>query len=451
VDLNALVRKYSKEGPRYTSYPTAPFWTESCGENVYREKLRSQSCAPLALYCHIPFCESLCYYCGCNIQIVKDKKRSLSYLEALLREIETVAGLLGEERELSQISWGGGTPTFLSTKELEKLYGALASHFKILPDAEVSIEIDPRVTSVEQLEMLRELGFNRVSLGVQDFNPKVQEAVNRVQPREMTAEMLERCRALGFMGINFDLIYGLPYQTLSTFEETVQALISIKPDRVALYHYAHLPSLRSHQKILEDLESPSPETRVRIFTMAYQTLIEHGYRPIGMDHFALETDELYRSLNRGTLYRNFMGYTVKKSPSLLGIGASSIGELEGSYFQNVREARAYEERISKTGLATFRGCRLTEDDRKRKWVIQRLMCRFEVSHSEFEKEFESSFREYFSEDLILLEPFYQEGLVEARNGGIVVTSLGRLFIRNIAMVFDTYLKLPRESIYSKTV
>jgi len=377
MDLAALICKYSTSGPRYTSYPTAPQWQEQVSEKHYREELgkgfSKKSDEELALYVHIPFCEQLCYYCGCNIQVTKDHSRSKSYLEALLREVEIVAQELGSQKVLSQISWGGGTPTFFSVEEIERLHRGILKHFSVAPSAEISIEIDPRVTSDEQLSTLRNLGFNRASLGVQDFNEAVQRAVNRLQSAEMTQKMLQTCHGLGFSGVNFDLIYGLPLQTFDTFSKTVEDVIRIKPDRIALYNYAHLPSLRPHQKILEKMKMPDAEERVSIFTHAYEALLAAGYRSIGMDHFALETDEMFVALKDGRLYRNFMGYTVKKGAGLLGIGASAIGESENCYFQNTRETRSYEERIQQTGLASLRGCLLSQDDKERKWVIQSLM------------------------------------------------------------------------------
>jgi oxygen-independent coproporphyrinogen-3 oxidase len=453
--LVELIRKYSTSGPRYTSYPTAPQWKEEVNEEAYRRELHegfSGSNEELAMYVHIPFCEQLCYYCGCNIQITKDHGRSQAYLEALLREIKEKARLLGKQRRLSQISWGGGTPSFLTVSEIEKLQKGILDHFSLAPGAEVSIEIDPRVTSDEQLEVLQSVGFNRASLGVQDFNEQVQKAVNRIQSAEMTQKMLKTCHALGFSGVNFDLMYGLPLQTIQTFQKTIEDVIRIRPDRIALYNYAHLPSLRPHQKILEKLKMPAAEERVEIFTLAYEALISAGYRSIGMDHFALETDEMFQSLLDGRLYRNFMGYSVKKGAGLLGVGASAIGESQNAYFQNVREAKNYEERVEKTGLATLRGCLLTDDDRERKWTIQSLMCQFRLDAKEFEERFKKPFEEKYGWELSQLGDFFKEGILEGNTQSMKVTNLGRLFVRNVAMIFDAYLKNPNQkATYSKTV
>jgi oxygen-independent coproporphyrinogen III oxidase len=454
MGLTELVAKYSVPGPRYTSYPTAPQWTEAWGEEEYRERLRSPSSTlerdPLALYVHIPFCESLCYYCGCNIQITHDHSRSSAYVKALLKELETLAGLLQTRKVLSQVAWGGGTPTFLSLEEIRLLQEGIRKHFSIDPKAEISIEIDPRVTSKAQLELLRELGFNRVSLGVQDFDIQVQKAVNREQSAEMTEDMLNFCRTLGFTGINFDLIYGLPHQSLESFHRTVDKVLEIRPDRIALYNYAHLPSLRPHQKILEKFPMPEANTRLEIFVSAYERLIEGGYRSIGMDHFALPSDELSLAADQGKLYRNFMGYTVKRGAGLLGVGASAIGEFGGGFFQNVRETKLYEERVAKTGLAAFRGCLLSDEDQRRQWIIQALMCGFTLSFDDFEKRFGKRFEELYENEWKKLEPLREDGIVDWDSHGIHVSQMGRLFVRNVAMQFDAYLQ-EASTAFSKTL
>lgn len=453
--LIELIRKYSTSGPRYTSYPTAPQWSEEITEKDYRQELTKDFAEPseeLALYVHIPFCEQLCYYCGCNIQISQDHSRSAHYVDALIREVEQTAELLGKKRKLSQISWGGGTPTFLTLEELQRLQKATLSCFELGSEAEISIEIDPRKTSDEQLKLLREIGFNRASLGVQDFNSDVQKAVNRIQSAEMTEQMLKTCHYLGFTGVNFDLMYGLPLQTLETFQKTIEEVIKIRPDRIALYNYAHLPHLIPHQKIFEKFAMPDAEERVAIFSYAYDALLKSGYRSIGMDHFALETDEMYQALLDGRLYRNFMGYSVKKGAGMIGVGASAIGESRHSYFQNVRKAKDYEDRISQTGLSTLRGCHLTQDDKERKWVIQSLMCQFRLDSAEFETVFKKSFENKFENELQQLDGFFEEGILEGSLNSMKVTSLGRLFVRNVAMVFDAYWgKTSQKATYSKTV
>jgi oxygen-independent coproporphyrinogen-3 oxidase len=454
MGLTELIKKYSTSGPRYTSYPTAPQWIESLKIEAYREQLKKSFTGksdPIALYVHIPFCEALCYYCGCNIQITKDHSRSEIYINALIRELQTVASIIGTRQTLSQISWGGGTPTFLTCQEIEKLHRATLELFDVAPGAEVSIEIDPRVTSREQLSTLRGLGFNRVSLGVQDFNDNVQKAINRIQSVELTGDMLRFCRQIGFEGINFDLIYGLPLQTRESFHRTLEQVIALRPDRIALYNYAHLPSLRPHQKIMDKFSRPDSEDRLAIFTDGYTQFTENGYRSIGMDHFALETDELFLALERETLYRNFMGYTVKRGAGMIGIGASAIGEVGGNYFQNIRETKAYEESIALEGLAAFRGCLLTVDDEQRKWIIQQLMCRFVLRFDEYRNRFGQDFQTQFKNEIHLLQSFKEEGILTVDEKAITVTDLGRLFIRNVAMIFDAYLARPSSATYSGTL
>jgi oxygen-independent coproporphyrinogen III oxidase len=453
MGLKELIVKYSKPGPRYTSYPTAPQFNEATGESAYRQHLANckSDDNPIALYVHIPFCETLCYYCGCNIVITKDHPAGISYVDYLVKEIEQVASLTGGKKRIAQISWGGGTPTFLASDELRKLYKAIRDHFSLTANAEVSIEVDPRVTREEQLKTLSELGFNRISLGVQDFSEPVQKAVNRIQSAKMTQDMLLYSRKLGFKGINFDLMYGLPFQTLASFEATIDEVVRIKPDRIALYNYARLPNMIKHQVILEKFPMPAAEERVDIFLLAYQKLLSAGYRAIGMDHYALETDEMYVASNDGRLYRNFMGYTVQKGTDLIGVGASAIGEVRSGFFQNVKEIKAYKQGIDNQGLATWRGCELSEADKRRKWVIQALMCRFDFSFAAFTKQFSDDAKVYFSDELTRLDEFYAEGILERYDQGIRVTPLGRLFVRNVAMIFDAYLKLPQKVTYSRTV
>lgn len=452
MDLTSLIEKYSRPGPRYTSYPTAPQWIEAVGPEAYRERLRRVSPeAPLALYVHVPFCESLCYYCGCNIKITHDHGVASPYVSTLLDEAGLVARELGRRQKVNQLSLGGGTPTFLSPDEMTLLIEGLQDRFECLPDAEVSIEVDPRATTEAHLTRLRALGFNRISLGVQDFDPEVQRAVNRVQTAEMTASMVRRCRDLGFAGINLDLIYGLPFQNEGRFAATVETVLAIRPDRIALYNYAHLPKMIPHQRILEQYPLPDAGLRVRLFELAYRRLLEAGYVAIGMDHFALASDELAKAALSGALYRNFMGYTVKRAPGLIGLGASAIGEIEGGFFQNVREVPRYESTVREGGLATFRGCLLTDEDARRKWIIQSLMCRFEIPYARYREAFGEEFRGRYAPEREALAGLFEDSLLEETESGIRVTPLGRLFVRNAAMAFDEYLGSARKATFSKTV
>lgn len=455
MDLRSLIGKYSQSGPRYTSYPTAPNWNEATREEAYKEALagvgRKAADQATAVYIHIPFCENLCYYCGCNIQITKDHSRSRSYLESLKAEIAIAAAAIGRRVALSQVSLGGGTPTFFSPEEIEELWNALRSHFDLEPGAEVSIEIDPRVTTEAHMQTLARLGFNRVSLGVQDFDPKVQKAIHREQTAKQTADILNSAKAKGFRGINFDLIYGLPYQGLAQFSDTIDQVVAMAPDRIALYNYARLPAMIPHQKIIDALPMPDAAERVEIFLKAYDALVGNGYRAIGMDHFARADDELASAIDQGTLYRNFMGYTVKREGDLLGFGCSAIGEVSGGFFQNERSAKVYEDQIAKGQLATFRGCVMSPDDLQRKWIIQSLMCGFELLPAKFQAVFQLDLKTEFAAEWALLKGFEQDGLLAPTKDGYRVTDMGRLFIRNIAMTFDAYLKTPQKVKFSSTV
>lgn len=451
MDLKALVAKYSVAGPRYTSYPTAPQWSSAVKEDVYRHRLASRPKGKtLGVYVHLPFCESLCYYCGCNIQITHDKSRSARYVDHVLRELDAVASALPETVGLSQMSWGGGTPTFLTVSEIEKLFQAIAARFPVTADADVSVEVDPRVTTDAQLETMRRLGFNRVSFGVQDFDPKVQETVHRIQPAAMTERMLAKCRGLGYRGINFDLIYGLPYQTPATFEKTLDRLLEMRPDRIALYNYARLPDMIPHQKILEKHPMPEADERLTLFARAYERLLGAGYVAIGMDHFALADDDLGQAVTNGTLFRNFMGYVVKRSEELLGLGASAIGEVNGAFFQNVKSPKEYEDTVERTGLATLRGLVLSDDDHRRRWIVQGLMCEFDVDFAAYAARFGEDFRQTYAREIERLAPLVADGLLVVDTKRIRVTDLGRLFVRNAAMAFDAYLEQSTLR-YSKTV
>ena len=453
MDLKSLIHKYSMSGPRYTSYPTAPQWTADVTHDQYESHLggdQVQDRRNMGLYIHLPFCESLCYFCGCNIQITSDKSRSHPYVNAVTKELSLVSAKLKSRCQLSQIHWGGGTPTFLSLDEIQRLYEVIQQEFDIDPDADISIEVDPRVTSEEQLALLADLGFNRISLGVQDFAHKVQKAINRIQPEEMTRKMLEQCRKLGFKGINFDLIYGLPFQSLSSFEKTIDSVIAMRPSRIALYNYARLPEMLKHQVILEKFPMPEAEERVDIFLMAYEKLSAAGYGAIGMDHFATRDDELFSAIDRGELYRNFMGYVAKKSGDLLGVGVSAIGEVGGGFFQNEKKVQAYEQKIGRGELTTVRGKFLSDDDKQRKWLIQKIMCQFEIPFAGFKKKFGISFEEKFADVLAELPEFESDGILKSVATGYEVTELGRMFVRNVAMKFDAYLQKSPVT-YSKTV
>src|SRR5271156_5671365 len=438
---DAILEKYNRPGPRYTSYPTAPVWKDDFGPDDL-EKYYAQADAdatPVSLYMHIPFCESLCLFCACTVSIQKDKNVAIPYLDALKREIDHVGRQVSMRRPVIQFHWGGGTATYWSGAQMEALFGHTRERFSFTPDAEIGIEVDPRVTSRKQLESLRRLGFNRLSMGIQDFQPKVQEAIHRVQPYEMTRDLIVASRELGYDSINIDLIYGLPYQTAESFRATIEKALTLKPDRVAMFSYAHVPWLKKQQGSFE-AHLPEGMEKFRIFRAGLEKFLSAGYLYIGMDHFALPGDELAIAQQNRTLHRNFQGYTTKAGADLYGMGVSAISSIGEAYAQNRREVPAYESSVAERGIATMRGYRLSPDDRLRRAVISRLLCHTVIPKSEIEKEFAISFDEYFAPELVRLEEFRAENLITLSRDEIRVTALGRIFIRNVAMTFDRYLR-----------
>lgn len=449
-----LLHRYNVPGPRYTSYPTAPVWREDFGPAEYENALaesQGPSAAPLSLYVHLPFCESLCYFCACTVVITGNHSVEGSYLSALEKEIAWISERAGRDRRVVQLQWGGGTPTYFSSEGLERLAGALRRAFHFAHDAEVGVEVDPRVTSREQLETLRRLGFNRLSLGVQDFDGDVQRAINRIQPYDATRQLVEAARGLGFDGINMDLIYGLPHQSPASFAKTVEAVLAIGPDRLAVYSYANVPWLKKHQKLLEPA-LPDEGTKFEIFRSALERFTAAGFEYIGMDHFARPDDELARARRDRTLHRNFQGYTTKAGTDLIGFGMSAIGSIGAAYVQNRRELLPYQEAVERGGPAVFRGFHLSQDDRLRRAVIGNLLCHGVVVKREIEAGYAIAFDEYFAEALERLAPCAEDGLVEVSRLEIRATQLGRVFLRNLAMPFDAYLNASAERpVFSRTL
>jgi oxygen-independent coproporphyrinogen-3 oxidase len=452
---DATLEKYNRPGPRYTSYPTAPVWKEDFGpddlESFYARA--DKEATPLSLYMHIPFCENLCLFCACNVSIQKDKKVAIPYLEALKREIEHVSQRVSQNRTVIQFHWGGGTPTYLTPAQMEDLFGHARQRFTFAPDAEIGIEIDPRVTGRAHLESLRRLGFNRLSMGIQDFHPKVQETIHRVQPYELTRDLIVTARELGFESLNVDLIYGLPYQTAESFQDTIDKTLSLAPDRVAMFSYAHVPWLKKQQGSFAE-HLPEGMEKFRIFRAGLERFLGAGYLYIGMDHFARPGDELAVAQRNRTLHRNFQGYTTKAGAELYGMGVSAISSIGGAYAQNRREVPAYQQTIGTRGIATMRGYRLSEDDLLRRAVIGRLLCHTVIPKHEIERDFSIHFDEYFAPELQRLEEARDEGLVVLDPEEIRVTPLGRIFIRNVAMAFDRYLheqQMDQRPLFSKTL
>jgi oxygen-independent coproporphyrinogen-3 oxidase len=409
--------------------------------------------APVSLYMHIPFCESLCLFCACNVIIQKDKAVAPPYLGVLKRELERISRSVSKERSVVQFHWGGGTPTYLTPAQIEDLFGATREGFNFAADAEIGIEVDPRVTSPDHLETLRRLGFNRLSMGIQDFHPDVQKAIHRIQPFEMTRDLIATARSLGFDSINVDLIYGLPHQTPERFGHTVEQILELAPDRVALFSYAHVPWLKKQQGAFVAF-LPEGMQKFEIFRTGMLKFLGAGYLYIGMDHFAKPGDELAVSQRNRTLHRNFQGYTTKAGADLYGMGVTAISGIQDAYAQNHRDLPSWEKAVADRGIATMRGYHLSADDRLRRSVISRLLCHTIVIKDEVSREFDIDFDEYFADELRRLEPSRDDGLVLLEHGEIRTTWLGRIFIRNLAMIFDPYLErqqLAAKPLFSKTL
>jgi len=450
-----LLRRYNVPGPRYTSYPTAPVWREGFGpqeyENVLAESREKERPAPLSLYLHLPFCEHLCYFCACTVVISGNHSVEESYLATIEREIAWVSARAGSDRQVIQLHWGGGTPTYFSPERAGRLAGRLREAFRFAPDAEVSVEIDPRVTSREHLAVLREMGFNRVSMGVQDFDPTVQKAVNRIQSAEQTADLVAAARELGYGGINMDLIFGLPHQTPESFSRTIDRVLAIGPDRLAVYSYANVPWMKKHQKLLEP-KLPSEREKFEIFRTALSRFTESGYEYIGMDHFARPDDELSLARRNRTLHRNFQGYTTKAGTDLLGLGMSAIGAIGDAFVQNRRDLPGYRSAVESSGSAAFRGFRLSLDDRLRREIIASMLCHGVVEIPEIEAKYGIRFGEYFADALERLGACAADGLVQISATELAATPLGRVFLRNLAMPFDAYLPAQLEKpVFSRTL
>jgi oxygen-independent coproporphyrinogen-3 oxidase len=456
VDLS-LLKKYDRPGPRYTSYPTAPLFNASFTAKDFRGEIVAtnspDAASDISLYFHFPFCDTLCYFCGCTMMITRDRNRIEEYNRYLKKEIDLVAPLMAEQRKIVQVHWGGGTPTHLSPGQIRDVGGRIMSSFRVASDAEMSVEIDPREMNREHLEALRNVGFNRMSMGVQDFDRRVQEAVNRVQPEAMTLAVYAWARDLGFHSINLDLIYGLPFQTLASFETTLRKVIACGPDRIAVFNYAHVPWLKPHQRLIHPEDLPTPEQKLQLLKMTIELLCSNGYEYIGMDHFAKPDDELARAQQDKTLYRNFQGYSTKSGADLYGFGMSSISHFQNSYAQNSKNLFDYYRALDSGTLATHLGYRMTDDDRIRKYVIMRLMCDLELQTAAVEERFGIGFKEYFGGSLQSLEPFVADGLVTVTPDGISIVGAGRLLLRNIAMCFDAYLDAMTKTkpIFSRTV
>ncbi len=453
----SLLRRFDKPGPRYTSYPPAPVFSEKYTVEDYLNDVEANnrsSSVPLSLYIHIPFCDTLCYFCGCTTIITKNRERVTRYLQFLKTEIELLSKYINQQREVIQIALGGGTPSYLTPAEIEELFTILKHNFRISDDAEISVELDPRELTYEQIRAFIKSGVNRFSIGVQDFNETVQRAVNRLQPKELTIQTMQWIQSFEIDNINFDLIYGLPFQTAESFSKTIDEVIELSPRRIAIFNFAYVPWLKPHQNLLPVEFLPSADLKLQLLQIAVSKLNKAGYFYIGMDHFAKPDDELTLEQQRKKLQRNFQGYTTKSGTDLYGIGMSAISHFGSTYSQNTKDINKYEELLKNNRLPVSRGYRMTYDDEIRKYVIMHLMCDMELSIPDVEQKYNIHFRTYFSEALEQLREFIELELVMLDDTTIRVSEHGRYVIRNIAMCFDAYLEQLTKSakpLYSRTI
>jgi oxygen-independent coproporphyrinogen-3 oxidase len=459
IDLTKF-RKYDRPGPRYTSYPTAPQFNDNFkAEQFLNEIIKTnygENLPDLSLYFHLPYCDTLCYFCGCNMIITRNRDRVGEYTRYLKKEMDLLRSYLLPERKVIQLHWGGGTPTHLNPDEIADLASFINVSFNFRESApggsENSCEIDPRGLTREHLEALHSNGFNRISMGVQDFNEKVQKYVNRIQPEDITRQTVQWVRELGFKSINLDLIYGLPFQTVESFADTVEKIIDISPDRIAVFNYAHVPWMKKHMALIHQEDLPAPEIKLDILKTTIEQLTGAGYVFIGMDHFAKPDDDLSIALKEKKLYRNFQGYSTNADADLYAFGITGISQLQNVYAQNYKTEREYFKVLDEETLPTVRGYQLTDDDRIRRFIIMRLMCDFELNFAQVEEKFKINFKDYFSGGLNNLSELEQDELVEVTGKGIKVKDMGRLLIRNIAMNFDGFIERKEDTAkYSRTV
>jgi oxygen-independent coproporphyrinogen-3 oxidase len=454
VDLD-LVQKYNVPGPRYTSYPPAPQFSDKVTWPEVAAKIGQarESRRGLSLYFHIPFCESLCWYCGCTTVITTQREKGALYLDYLDKEMQQMSARLDPKRQVVQLHWGGGTPTFLTPDEIRRLGQSIRKYFNFAPDMEAGVEIDPRRLTGDHVAALREVGFNRASIGVQDFNPAVQAAVHRIQPRELTERTMAWARAAGFPSINLDLIYGLPYQTVESFDKTLEEIIKMGPDRLAVFSYAHVPWMKPAQKILEqEAALPSAKTKLSILKLVIEKLtLDDRYTYIGMDHFARPSDELAVAQRQKTLQRNFQGYSTKGGADIYAFGMSAISQADGVYWQNIKDLPGYCAALDSGREPFAKGYLLSSDDKIRRHTIMRLMCDMSLDFAGLSKDLGLDFAAYFAPELNSMTDLEQDGLLRRQDDGLVVNEVGRLFIRNIAMRFDRYLPAAKERRFSKTI
>ncbi|MDZ8036103.1 MULTISPECIES: oxygen-independent coproporphyrinogen III oxidase [unclassified Nostoc] len=447
-----LIQKYDTRAPRYTSYPPATELSETFTETDFKAAIAAsnQRKTPMSLYFHIPFCQSACYFCGCNTVISNNKNIAKPYVESLVEDIKNTAALIDSDRKVLQIHWGGGTPNYLERHQVEFLWKNINRYFNIDPQAEISIEINPRYIDKNYIFFLRKIGFNRISFGIQDFNRQVQVAVNRVQPEEMLFDVMSWIKEAKFESVNVDLIYGLPYQTRETFQETLKKTIELDPDRIVVFNFAYVPWLKPTQKNIPQEALPPAQEKLEILKMTIEELTNNQYLFIGMDHFAKTNDELAIAQRNGTLKRNFQGYTTHAETELFGFGATSISMLEDAYAQNHKELKDYYQTLAASSLPISKGIKLTQNDIIRRDVIMSIMSHFQLHKQDIENKYHISFDEYFSEELEALKPLEADGLVSLSKNQIQITDIGRLLVRNIAVIFDTHTRT-RETKFSRAI
>ncbi len=447
VDV-ALLKKYDRPGPRYTSYPTAPYFHPGIGPDEYIKQIqqgnRTVAQRELSLYVHLPFCDTLCYFCGCNMMVTQSRQKIEQYLDYLEKELHLLQAQLAPDRNLAHLQWGGGTPTHLSPAQIRRLGDLIHRAFTFTEGAEVGVEIDPRELTWEHMTALQAMGFNRCSIGVQDFDPRVQKAVNRIQPQAVTQQAITWARELGFKSVNIDLMYGLPFQTVASFEATLDRVLAFGPDRLAIFNYAHLPQQIKHQQLIQADWLPTPEQKLQLLKLSIEKLTDAGYVYIGMDHFAKPENELALAQQNGTLYRNFQGYSTHAGLELFALGMTGIGMLSTLYVQNYKTLREYYAALDEDRLPILRGVALTADDCLRREVITELMCNFTLKKAAIAAKYAIDFDAYFVAALEQLEPLQQDGLIDLGAEKLTVTPAGRLLIRNIAMLFDAYLQKQAE-------
>lgn len=456
-----LIKRYDKAGPRYTSYPTAIQFSETFDADQYKlfckksnaESRDAVNAKPLSLYFHIPFCNTVCFYCGCNKVVTKDRSKAAPYLERVYKEMAMQSALFDNNRVVDQLHWGGGTPTFISNDEMCELMEKTREYFNLHDDdtGEYSIELDPREIDGNGITLLRKLGFNRISLGVQDFDPMVQKAVNRIQSEEETLAVINAARDNNFKSISLDLIYGLPFQNVDRFSKTLDKVIEASPDRLSIFNYAHLPEMFKPQRRINEADLPSAAEKLDILKISFDKLKDAGYLYIGMDHFAKPNDELAIAQRERTLYRNFQGYSTHADCDLVAMGITSIGQVSNSYSQNVKDLETYYQQIDAGQLPVYRGVELTDDDILRREVISQLICHFELNFAEIEKQFNINFHDYFASEIKSLAQFHEDGLINLSDKSIDVLPKGRLLIRNICMEFDYYIRQATKQRFSKVI